>query len=203
MVILFNGIKNINFNFINMKKYFDENGKEVKFGDTVSVKEKQTMPNFGEMTIVSSVEFKEGMEDILEASGWITHEDSISINEDVEYYLNKIAKKIYIIEYDKNSQRNYFIGALKEYLKRLNRDYPELVATILAKELAKEFSRMHKDNLFNYDEVWGINKYDLKQTINLGEPTKEMISHLSVFRSCSEAQKAAEIVEKIIKYING
>ena len=173
-----------------MRKYFDENGKEVKFGDTVSIKEKQVVEPFGEMTMVNSVVFKEGMEDILENAGWLTHEDILDIS--VYDVLRYNSKKTNLSLQETIKTLSHFIGI-----------YTDTVVHVIAMSI---FNILYSDTkkvtkLMNKEEVFGINRFN-SDILNLGKPDTLDLGIIPMFSSKQEAKEVLKLVQSVIKYLN-
>lgn len=184
-----------------MKKIYLTNGKEVQIGDTLTKVSKVKDPLFGKGIVAQHVVVtKDILPKLIEAGivtttkpGIVTTAKpaksvvKIGVPMELEYYIQKIAKKL-----------GWKVEKVYNYLNSVDTILPVAAFSMVLREIAIELDKKYKDHIEKSPEIYVISMLD-------GRITKANKSHIknyrnfAAFRSANDARIACSIVRDILK----
>lgn len=180
-----------------MKKFIlTNNGKEVKIGDKLAMKQKFNT-SYGEGYVLQEILVTKGVLHELIKEGIIkeicTQEctckkcKSHSTPMDIEYYIEKIAEKM-----------NWNTNKVYNYLNSINSILPSAALSIILREIAVELDKQYEDHIEQSPEIYVISLFD-------GRITKANKAHIknyknfAAFRTIEDAKIACKITRELLK----
>lgn len=163
-------------------------GKEVKVGDKIAVFSKVNTP-FGMGYTTLTVTIDEVSIPMLLEKGVIkpVEEKACEVPMDLEFYLDKIAKKL-----------GWKLEKTINYFNTIYSILPSAALSMVLREIAIEIDKKYDDHIENSPEIYVINMFD-------GRITKANNAHIknyrnfAAFRSSDDARIACRIVKPILK----
>lgn len=181
-----------NFNFM-VKMFFK--GKEVNFGDIVTYHSKNVHPERGVLEItVSSTLTVENLP-IFEKAGLIKfvkeekEEGGSPINTDVEYYIEKIAKRL-----------GWSVVKTDKFLLKVHEIYPIAAFNIILREIAVELDKKYPDHIENSPEIFVLSTLD-GRIVRANKSTIKNYRNFAAFRTLEDAKTACKILRNILKWM--
>lgn len=168
-----------------MKKFrCKESNKIVTFGDKIAVIKEWKDYN----SVYSCTEYITLSEYTLPyflSNGIIEEVEAIST--DIEYYIDKLSKKLNLSK----SATTGLINCFTEYS-------PSIVFSMLLKEIALEMDYQYKDHITDSDELYVVSFVD-GSIVSLDKSKVRTYKNFSAFRSIEDAKTACKILRPIMK----
>lgn len=175
-----------------MKKFvLVHNGEEIKIGDYL-VRQSTTNTPFGKATVKQEIKVTEqALLNLIEAKIIKPimnnhHEDNKPEHMQINYYINKIAKRM-----------NWAPKKAANYINTIMAVYPSAGFNIILKEIAIELDKKYSDHIRNSAKIFVVSLMDGKiRAVNKAHI--ENYRNFAAFRSLKDALLACEITEEIL-----
>lgn len=179
-----------NFNFM-VKMFFK--GKEVNFGDVVTYHSKNVHPERGVLEITVNSTLTEENLPIFKEAGLIKcakdEEGCGPINTDVEYYIEKIAKRL-----------GWSVVKTDKFLLKVHEIYPIAAFNIILREIAVELDKKYSDHIENSPEIFVLSTLD-GRIVRANKSTIKNYRNFAAFRTLEDAKIACKILRNVLKWM--
>lgn len=169
-----------------MEKYYLKNGKEVNFGDTITVHEDREDPKFGKIHSSITVLVNDYTIDALIKEGYIVKKvDTPKLT--LAIVLEEVAKKHKITQLD-----------LNDALIKLTPINTASVFTFLLKAIAIELDKQYEDHISNSPRIFGVSLTDGKIT-EINKAHIRNYDNFAAFRTVEDAKIACKLLKNYFK----
>lgn len=169
-----------------MEKIYLADGKEVQIGDTLTKVFKMKDPFYGESTVTHQVVITNDILPKLLEAGIVTIEKP-EISTELEYYIQKIAKKL-----DWKFKKAY------NYLNNVHDVLPAAACSIMLREIAIELDKKYENHIEESPEIYVISMLDGR--INrVNKAHIKNYRNFAAFRSVEDAKIACFIMRDLLK----
>ena len=169
-------------------------GKEVNFGDVVTYHSKEVHPEVGVLEItISSILTEENLSMFKEAGviKFVKEEEGVrdSINTNVEYYIEKLAKRL-----------GWSVVKTDKFLLKVHEIYPIAAFNIILREIAVELDKKYPDHIENSPEIFVLSTLD-GRIVKANKSTIKNYRNFAAFRTLEDAKTACKILRNGLKWM--
>lgn len=169
------------------KIYFKETGKEVQMGDTLTVKFEMKTHLLGDIIEIIHIKLTEETLPQLLKAGIIITKPVVDIPMNIEYYINKAINKLKLPS-----------AVATACFDKISSIYPNLLFSIILKEIAIELDKKYEDHIRNSPVIYGISTTDGRIFI-VDKKYIKNYKNFAAFRSVEDAKIACKIVKDTFK----